>query len=182
MSLLGIGLAADAFAVSVTSGIAIERMKLHHAMLIAGFFGFFQALMPLIGWAVGGFARDYVSSFDHWIAFVLLSFVGGKMLYESLKNDDDKEPVNPLDIYVLFMLAIATSIDALAVGVTLSFVNVSIIEPVLIIGLITFVLSFAGTYIGKICGHLFEKKLEIAGALILIGIGIKILVEHLMGK
>lgn len=174
---IGIGLAMDAFAVSVTSGVAINNMKIRHAVKIALFFGFFQALMPYIGWKTGTFASSYIKEYDHWIAFILLAGIGIKMIYESFSFEDDS-PKDPLNIYVLFSLAIATSIDALAVGITFSFLSISILEPVLLIGIITFILSFIGTIIGDKLGHLFEKKLEIIGGLILIGIGFKILIEH----
>lgn len=177
--LIAVGLAADSFAVSVSSGAIIEKLRLRHAMRIALFFGFFQGLMPLIGWKVGILASSVIRSFDHWLAFGILSFIGGKMLYESRRLKEDVEvAADPLNLYVLFSLAIATSIDALAVGVTFSFLDIAIMEPVLIIGLVTFVFSLAGTYIGEYCGHIFEDKIELAGGLILIGIGCKILMEH----
>ena len=177
--LISLGLAADAFAVSVSSGISIKKMHIRHAMLIATFFGVFQAVMPLIGWLAGHSARTYVQTFDHWIAFGLLAFIGGKMIHESFKPDNNEESRDPLNVYILFTLAIATSMDALAVGLTLSFLEVSILFPVIVIGLVTFVTSFAGTYIGDMFGHLFEKKIEAVGGLILIGIGVKILAQHL---
>ena len=176
---IAIGLAADAFAVSVSSGAIIEKLRLRHAMVIAVFFGFFQGLMPWIGWSVGSLASELIQEIDHWLAFGMLGFIGGKMIYESRKLEEEMEkPVNPLNIYVLFYLAIATSIDALAVGVTFSFLNVSIVEPVIVIGIITFLFSLAGTYIGEFFGHVFEDKIELVGGLILIGIGTKILIEH----
>ena len=177
--LLAFGLAADAFAVSISSGITIHKMRIRHAMLIASFFGVFQAAMPLIGWMAGHAARSFVVSWDHWIAFGLLVLVGGKMIREALKAEGKKETFDPLNVYVLFVLAIATSIDALAVGVTLSFQEITIVRPILVIGAITFATSFAGTYIGDIVGHLFENKLKIVAGLVLIGIGAKILLEHL---
>jgi putative Mn2+ efflux pump MntP len=177
--IIAIGLAADAFAVSVSSGAIIEKLHLRHALRIALFFGFFQGLMPWIGWKIGILASDLIRSVDHWLAFIILCFIGGKMIYESRKLKDEIETsINPLNIYVLFTLAIATSIDALAVGITFSFLNVSIVEPVIIIGLVTFIFSLAGTYIGEFFGHVFEDKIEFAGGLILIGIGTKILIEH----
>ncbi len=176
---IAIGLAADAFAVSVSSGAIIEKLRLRHAMRIALFFGFFQGLMPWIGWKVGNLASDLIRSVDHWLAFFILCFIGGKMIYESRKLEEEIEKtINPLNIYVLFTLAIATSIDALAVGLTFSFLSVSIVEPVIIIGIVTFIFSLAGTYIGEFFGHIFEDKIELAGGLILIGIGTKILIEH----
>ena len=176
---IAIGLAADSFAVSVSSGAIIEKLRLRHAMRIAIFFGFFQGLMPWVGWSIGSLAADFIRSIDHWLAFGILSFIGGKMIYESRQLAEDMEKtVNPLNLSILFTLAIATSIDALAVGITFSFLDISIIEPVLIIGAVTFIFSLAGTYIGEFFGHVFEDKIEFAGGLILIGIGCKILLEH----
>ena len=172
------GLAADAFAVSVSSGAIIERLRLRHAMRIALFFGFFQGMMPWIGWKVGNLAEGMIQTLDHWLAFVILSAVGARMIYESRHQGNVDKTIDPLNIYILFSLAIATSIDALAVGLTFSFLNTSILEPVLIIGLVTFVLSLAGTYVGKHFGHVFEDKIELAGGVILIGIGARILIEH----
>lgn len=177
--LIAVGLAADSFAVSVSSGAIIEKLRLRHAMRLALFFGFFQGLMPWIGWKVGILASAFIRSFDHWLAFGILCFIGGKMVYESrILKEDIEEAANPFSLYVLFGLAIATSIDALAVGITFSFLNIAIIEPVLIIGIVTFVFSFAGTYIGEYFGHIFKDRIELAGGLILIGIGCKILIEH----
>lgn len=176
---IAVGLAADAFAVSVSSGAIIEKLHLRHALRIALFFGFFQGLMPWVGWKVGNLASELIRSVDHWLAFTILCFIGGKMIYESRKLEKEIEKtINPLNIYVLFTLAIATSIDALAVGVTFSFLNVSIVEPVIVIGVVTFFFSLAGTYIGEFFGHMFEDKIELVGGLILIGIGTKILIEH----
>jgi putative Mn2+ efflux pump MntP len=154
-------------------------MKIRHARLIGFFFGAFQAIMPLLGWLLGHSVKDWVQAIDHWLAFIILAILGIKMIYESTKLEESEKVYNPLDISVLFMLSIATSIDAFAVGVTLSFLKTTIIMPVIAIGSITFVLSFVGMYIGKSFGHLLENKIEIAGGVILIGIGAKILVEHL---
>ncbi len=177
--LIAVGLAADALAVSVSSGAIIRKMRLRHALRIAIFFGFFQGLMPWIGWELASLAGDWFQAIDHWIAFTLLVLIGGKMVYDSRQmcEEDDRDPLN---LYILFTLAIATSIDALAIGVTFSFLDISILEPVLIIGLVTFILSLIGTYIGAFCGHIFEDKIELAGGIILIGIGVKILLEHLL--
>ena len=168
---IALGLSMDAFAVSITSGIAIKRMHLGHATVIGLFFGGFQAAMPLLGWLVGFRFADWVKAVDHWIACVILAFLGIKMIYESTKLQDKQQVSNPMEFHVLLMLAVATSIDALAVGVTLSFLQISILTPIIVIGSITFILSFAGTYIGNSCGHLLEKKIEIAGGLMLIAIG-----------
>jgi manganese efflux pump family protein len=178
--LISFGLATDAFAASISSGITIHKMRVRHAMLIALFFGGFQAIMPVLGWACGIWAESYIKAVDHWIAFVLLAGLGGKVIWDALQDDDDGEAArDPLNIYVLFVVAIATSIDALAVGVSMSFLGISIITPALIIGVITFITSFAGVYIGDKLGHFFEKRLEIFGGLVLISIGFKILIEHL---
>lgn len=180
--IIGIGLAMDAFAVSVSSGVTIKKMHLKHALLMASFFGGFQALMPILGWSGGIFFRDSIQAFDHWIAFGLLSVIGVKMIYESTKlKDDEKQQSEPYSIYILFTLAIATSIDALAVGVTFSCLNYNIWQTAALIGIITFIISFIGTQLGqKIGHHLGENKVEILGGVILIAIGIKILLQHLM--
>lgn len=167
----------DAFAVSITSGITVRHLRIKHALKIALFFGFFQAIMPIIGWLSGMSLRNIISGFDHWIAFGLLSIIGCKMIYESFKLK--KEKINPQNIYILFILSIATSIDALAVGLSLSFLKVAIILPAIIIGVVTFLLSFFGVYVGNKVGHFFERKIEMIGGLVLIGIGLKILIEHL---
>lgn len=176
---IALGLSMDAFAVSVTSGITIKNLKIRHAAKIAFFFGFFQLIMPVAGWLAGLSLRNFISGLDHWLAFGLLGFVGGKMIWESFKMGPETEnKPNPLDFAVLLMLSIATSIDALAVGLTFSFLNVSIAMPVLIIGLVTFLMSLAGVFIGERFGHIFENKIETAGGIILTGIGVKILLEH----
>lgn len=170
----------DAFAVSVASGFTIKKLKVRHALRIAIFFGAFQAIMPAIGWLAGLSLRNLISEFDHWIAFVLLAAIGGKMVYESFKLASDKKQIDPLRPDVLLMLSIATSIDALAVGVTFAFLNIAIIWPVATIGLITFSTSFVGVFIGDKFGHLFESRIELVGGLILIAIGLKILLEDLL--
>ena len=170
----------DTFAISIASGFTIKRLRVGHALRIALFFGAFQAIMPLIGWLVGLSLRDLISEFDHWIAFILLAVIGLKMIYESFKLQSDKKQFDPLQIDVLLMLSLATSIDALAVGVTFAFLKIAIISPVLIIGLITFGTSFVGVFIGERFGHIFESKLELIAGLILIAIGLKILLEHLL--
>lgn len=173
------GLAMDCFAVSIASGFTIKNLKLNHALKIAFSFGLFQAFMPLLGWLAGLSLRDLISEVDHWIAFALLSLIGIKMIYESLKLEANEKEIDPLNNYVLLILSIATSIDALAVGFTFAFLKIVIVTPVIIIGLVTFFLSLVGILIGNRLGHFFERKIEFAGGLILIGIGIKILIEHL---
>lgn len=176
---VAIGLAMDAFAVSVASGFAIKNLKLSNALKIAVSFGLFQAFMPIIGWLAGLSLRDFLSGIDHWVAFGLLSLIGLRMIYESMKLEPRKKEINPLNTYVLLILSIATSIDALAVGLSFAFLMIVIVTPVIIIGIVTFLLSLIGVIIGNRLGHFFEKKIEIVGGLILIGIGLKILIEHL---
>jgi putative Mn2+ efflux pump MntP len=177
--LIATGLAMDAFAVSIASGVLIKEVKMRNALTIAMLFGLFQAIMPVIGWLAGIGLGCLIAGFDHWFAFGLLTIIGLRMIYESFKLKSKKNKIDPLNILVLFTLAIATSIDALAVGLSLSFLKIAIAQPAVIIGIITFLFSFAGVYIGSKVGHFFEKKIEMAGGLILIGIGVKILIEHL---
>ena len=176
---IAVGLAMDALVVSIVSGGAYRQLHVKHALRMAIFFGAFQAFMPLIGSLAGLSLKDYITDYDHWIAFALLAVVGGKMIYESFKIKSVEENLNPSNIFVLLVLSVATSIDALAIGITLSLITSSIIAAVTIIGLITFGLSYAGILIGKRFGHFFENKLEAFGGFVLIGIGIKILCEHL---
>jgi putative Mn2+ efflux pump MntP len=145
---------------------------------IALSFGGFQAVMPLVGALAGLSMKKYFAGYDHWVAFALLSAVGGKMLYESFKIGPNDKNLNPTNILVLLILSVATSIDALAVGFTLSILVRSVAVAVTIIGLTTFVLSYIGVFVGKKFGHLFESKIEAAGGLILIGLGVKIVLEH----
>jgi manganese efflux pump family protein len=177
--IIAVGLSMDAFAVSVVSGSVYKQLKIKHAFRMAVFFGGFQAIMPLIGSLAGISLKGYVANYDHWVAFVLLSAVGAKMIYESFKIASAEENFNPENIMVLLVLSIATSIDALVVGITLSFLQVSIATAVTIIGIVTFVLSYLGVLIGKKFGHFFENKIEAIGGLVLIGLGAKILFEHL---
>ena len=177
--LIAFGLSMDAFAVSISNGITIKRRRTNHALRIGLFFGSFQALMPLIGWSAGLNLRDLISGVDHWIAFGLLSFIGCKMIYESTRMDIREKEVKPLTLPTLLVLSVATSIDALAVGISFALLQISIVTPILVIGVVTFLLSFLGVLTGSKIGHFFEKKIEILGGLILIGIGIKILIEHL---
>jgi len=178
--IIAVGLAMDAFAVSIVSGSAYRQLNIKHAFRIAVFFGGFQAFMPLIGSLAGISVKEYLANYDHWMAFALLNAVGAKMIYESFKINPAKENFNPSNILVLLVLSVATSIDALAVGITLSFLQVSIAIAVVIIGLVTFVLSYLGVLIGAKTGHFFENKIEALGGLILIGLGAKILFEHLI--
>lgn len=177
---IAVGLAMDAFAVSIVSGSAYKQLHVKHALRMAAFFGGFQAFMPLIGSMAGLSLKDYITGFDHWIAFCLLSAVGAKMIYESFKIKSVEKNPDPSNIFVLLALSVATSIDALAIGITLSLITHSIGIAVTIIGVITFVLSYLGVVIGKRFGHFFENKIEILGGLILIAIGVKILIQHLL--
>lgn len=179
ISLIAVGLAMDCLAVAITSGLAIKKLRIHHAAQIAFFFGFFQALMPVLGWLAGSGLRGLLSSWDHWIAFLLLCAIGAKMIYESQKLPDSKKDFNPLNFYVLLLLSLATSIDALAIGVSFAFLHISLFLPIILIGLITFFISFAGVFLGHHTGHFFENKMELAGGIILIIIGFKVLVEHI---
>jgi len=178
--LTAIGLSMDAFAVSIVSGSAYKQLKIKHALRMAAFFGGFQAFMPLIGYLSGLTIKDRIANYDHWIAFGLLAAVGGKMFYESFKIGKNKQNFDLSSLSVLLVLSVATSIDALAIGIALSFLRVPIIMIVVIIGLITFVVSFLGVFIGKKLGHFFENTIEAAGGLILIGLGAKILLEHIL--
>ncbi len=186
LSLTGVGLAMDAFAVSICKGLGMKKINHFHAFMIALFFGGFQAIMPLIGWAVGRSFASYIESFDHWIAFILLVLIGGKMLIETFKeeseseSEDEKEnDADKLDYKELLLLAIATSIDALAVGVTLAFLGANIWLSISVIGIITFAISYGGVVIGNVFGNKYEKGAQITGGVILILIGLKILLEHM---
>ncbi|MBN1424654.1 manganese efflux pump [Candidatus Fermentibacteria bacterium] len=169
----------DAFAVSISSGLALGCPNCRHAAIIGGTFGAFQAVMPLVGWSVGSAFRPLIESVDHWVAFVLLALVGGKMIYEAMRPEHERENLNPLDARVLLVLALATSIDALAVGLSFAMLNGSIVTPVLIIGAVTFSLSFLGVMAGGKLGKPLGARMEILGGLLLVGIGVRILAEHL---
>ncbi len=177
--LISVGLSMDAFVVSIGKGISLNKIVKKDVLIIALFFGFFQAFMPLIGYILGSTFSEYIVNFDHWIAFVLLSLVGGKMLLEAFDNEHDDEK-EVFKISEIFVLAIATSIDALAVGITLALIpDVEIVTSIFIIGAITFTLSYIGVIFGKKIGTKFGKIAEVFGGLVLIGIGLKILLEHL---
>jgi putative Mn2+ efflux pump MntP len=176
--LTSVALAMDAFAVSIGGGISIKKVILKDYLIISTFFGGFQFIMPLLGWSSGLFFRDFIISFDHWIAFGLLGLIGSKMIYESFQQEEE-EGTDFRNLYILLTLAIATSIDALAVGLSFSVIKTPIMGASIIIGVITFLICLFGVYIGNKFGHLFEKQAETIGGIILIGIGIKILTEHL---
>ena len=176
--IIGIGLAMDAFAVSVCKGLSMKKMNWKNAVIIALYFGIFQAGMPVLGYFLGSTFSSFVESVDHWIAFVLLSIIGGNMIKESF--DDEIEKRNDrVDIKTMLILSVATSIDALTVGITFAFLKANIIISAIIIGVITFVLSILGVNLGNKFGDKFQNKAELFGGIILILIGLKILLEHL---
>ncbi len=180
--IIAIGLAMDAFAVSICKGLKMKKIKYGQALVIAFFFGGFQALMPLLGWLLGHQFESFITEIDHYIAFALLAIIGGKMIFDSVrKKKDDKEEKESekFDIKELFILAIATSIDALAVGITFAFLKVEILGAISIIGVITLVICFLGVLIGGFFGDKLQGKAEIVGGIILILMGLKILLEHL---
>ena len=180
VTIIAIGLSMDAFAVSVTAGFSYKQIKLKHALLMASFFGFFQAFMPVAGYFSGSIFSKSISRYGNYIAFALLSIIGLKMIYESIfLNEKEKELKNPFKLLTLLALSIATSIDALAAGFTIACLSQPIVLPAFVIGLCTFLFTVTGNYTGKKIGHLFENKIEIIGGLVLIGLGIKILIEHL---
>ncbi|MCF7941849.1 MAG: manganese efflux pump MntP family protein [Spirochaetia bacterium] len=178
---IALSLSMDAFAVSVSSGAAAPKLRFDHALRAAGLFGIFQALMPLLGWALGQSAAHLVTSIDHWIAFILLAGIGGKMLYEGINPDreESSSTKDPFDIKLLLMLAVATSIDAAAVGISFSCLCIDITLPLVIIGVTTFFISLAGVYLGRQGNRMIGTKAEILGGVALISIGGKILIEHL---
>ena len=175
---IGIGLAMDAFAVSICKGLSMKKIDWKKALIIALYFGAFQALMPVVGYFLGSTFSSFVQSVDHWIAFILLAIIGGNMIKDS--TDDEVEKRNDkVDVKTMIMLAIATSIDALAVGVTFAFFKVNLLFSISVIGIITFVLSFFGVIIGNKFGDKFQNRAELAGGIVLITIGLKVLLEHL---
>ena len=180
--LIGVALSMDAFAVAVCKGLSMKKINWGHGAVIALLFGGFQALMPLVGWLLGTQFQRYITSFDHWVAFALLAFIGGKMTLESFKKDEEDAcvPEEALDLGELLILAVATSIDALAVGITFALLpDVNIWSSIGLIGVTTFLLSLLGVAVGNRFGSKYRKKAELAGGLILIAIGLKILLEHL---
>ena len=176
--LIAVGLSMDAFAVSVCKGLAMPKCTFKKAAIVGLWFGGFQALMPAIGYILGAQFQEAIASIDHWIAFVLLALIGGNMIHEALDNDEEEADAS-LDVKTMFLLAVATSIDALAIGITFAFLKVNIIPAVCFIGIVTFVISFAGVKIGNVFGARYKNKAEIVGGVILILLGLKILLEHL---
>lgn len=176
--LISIGLGMDAFAVAICKGLAMKKMNWKKAIIIALYFGVFQALMPFIGYMLGIKFENTIEEIDHWIAFILLSAIGINMIKEALKGEEENID-DDVSFRKMLVLAIATSIDALAVGVTLAFLRVKIVTPLILIGMITFVMSFVGVKIGNYFKDKFKEKAEILGGIILICMGAKILIEHL---
>ena len=179
IALIGVGLAMDAFAVSICKGLAMRRVNYKKAIIIAAFFGVFQALMPALGYVLGTTFANKIAAIDHWIAFILLALIGANMIKEALSSDDDECQDDSLRLGDLIMLSIATSIDALAVGITFAFFNVSLLLSVSMIGIITFIICVIGVKVGNVFGEKYKSKAELAGGLILIVMGAKILIDHL---
>jgi putative Mn2+ efflux pump MntP len=177
--LIAIGLAMDAFAVSMAHGMTIQNRRVATGLAMAGSFGAFQAFMPILGWLAGLSFIELISGFDHWLAFGLLAFIGGRMIYSARANRKEEKETK-LTAPVLLILSVATSIDALAVGLSFSLLRVSITTPVIAIGVVTFLLSLAGFSFGNKLGKFFKHKVQIIGGIVLIAIGIKILLEHLL--
>ena len=176
--LLSFSLALDSFSVSIAGGMKSQGAKLIHALKVAAFFGVFQAFMPVIGWSIGEAMKGFISGIDHWIAFGLLGIIGIRMIHEAF-SEDNKERKNIVATKMLILLSIATSIDALVVGITLNLVKIPFILSISAIGIVTFILCFLGFLFGKKLGVNFGRKIEVLGGLVLIAIGIKILIEHI---
>ena len=184
LALIGVGLSMDAFAVSICKGLSMRKVDKKYMLVLAAFFGGFQALMPTLGWLLGSQFQSYITAIDHWVAFILLVLIGGKMILDVIKEKGENEEVCPddsvrIDRKEFFLLAVATSIDALAVGITFAFLQVKLASSVTIIGCITFCFTIAGVLIGNVFGTKFKDKATILGGIILIAIGVKILLEHL---
>ena len=184
LALIGVGLSMDAFAVSICKGLSMRKVDKKYMFVLAVFFGGFQALMPTLGWLLGSRFQSYITAVDHWIAFILLALIGGKMILDVIKEKGENEEVCPddsvrIDLKEFFLLAVATSIDALAVGITFAFLQVKLASSVTIIGCITFCFTIAGVLIGNVFGTKFKDKATVLGGVILIAIGVKILLEHL---
>ena len=176
--LIGVGLAMDAFAVAICKGLAMDRIKIKNALIIGAYFGLFQGAMPIIGYLLGVQFQDKITAIDHWVAFVLLALIGANMIRESLSKEEVK-PDASVDWKTMSVLAIATSIDALAIGVTFAFLQVNIITAATIIAVVTFIISLLGVKIGNIFGVKYKAKAEFVGGAILIILGLKILLEHI---
>lgn len=179
LAVLAVGLSMDAFAVSVCKGLALKKVSLRHMCIVGAWFGGFQALMPSLGYLLGSRFEQYITAIDHWIAFVLLVLIGANMIREALSKEEAEEANASLAFKTMLLMAVATSIDALAVGITFAFLSVHIVPAALTIGATTFLLSAAGVKVGSVFGLRYKKRAEIAGGVILCLLGIKILLEHL---
>lgn len=177
--LIGVALSMDAFAVSVCKGLSVKKAGVKHVLTVGVYFGGFQALMPMLGFLLGYKFESFITNIDHWIAFVLLAIIGGNMIREALGKDEDDKGNDDFSFRAMLPLAVATSIDALAVGISFAFLGVDIVTAALLIGATTFVLSGAGIFVGNIFGSKYKSKAELAGGIVLILIGAKILLEHL---
>ncbi len=177
--LIGVALSMDAFAVSVCKGLSVKKAGVKHVLTVGVYFGGFQALMPMLGFLLGYKFERFITNIDHWIAFVLLAIIGGNMIREALGKDEDDKENDDFSFRAMLPLAVATSIDALAVGISFAFLGVDIVTAALLIGATTFVLSGTGIFVGNIFGSKYKSKAELAGGIVLILIGAKILLEHL---
>lgn len=181
LMIIAIGVSMDAFAVSICKGLSVQKIKTRHVLQTSLWFGGFQALMPLIGYCLGVSFADFVTTIDHWIAFILLGIIGGNMIKESSHKDEDYNVAPDFSFKTMFAMAVATSIDALAVGVSFAFLKVSIWEAVILIGITTALFSGAGVMIGNFFGARWKSKAEFVGGFILVAMGLKILLEHTLG-
>ena len=177
--LIAVGLAMDAFAVSIAKGISINDQKRKNALIIASFFATFQMIMPMIGWLAGLGLKEVIMGIDHWIALGLLVLIGAKMIYDSTKKEDVQRESN-LRFHILLTLSVATSIDALMVGLSFAFLQTAIAVPLIVIGIVTFALSYVGFLFGNVIGNILGNKMKVVGGVILIAIGIKIFLEHMI--
>lgn len=185
--LLAVALSMDGFAVSITCGISALECSKHKAkpsvlcaLKVSLLFGFFHFVNPLIGWLVGSKVKNYITNFDHWIAFVLLAYIGGKMIFDSFEQKKEESKTSICENRPLLLIAIATSIDALIVGVSLAFLKVDLFEAATVIGLIVFIIAFIGVYLGRMIGSKIKTNFTLIGGIVLIGIGLKILIEHFL--
>lgn len=177
--IIAVGLSMDAFAVSVCKGLSVQKVKPKHYLIVAAYFGGFQALMPLLGYLLGVRFEAMVANVDHWIAFVLLGLIGANMVREARAGEEKLD--DSFTVSTMLILAVATSIDALAIGVTFAFLGVNIVEAIILIGITTGIISGVGLKIGNVFGSRYKSKAEMAGGIVLILMGIKILVQHLLG-
>ncbi len=180
LSLIGIGLSVDSLAASITTGACACKIRVNHVLKVAVFMAVFQGTMPLLGWIIGSSFKSVIASFDHWVAFVLLLGIGGKLIYEGIKSfHDEKTGLAPTKTLLLMGMALATSIDALIIGISFGLIDVNIWLAMVVIGISTFIFSSLGVLVGKRIGKSINKGIEVAGGMVLIALGVKILVEHI---